>query len=211
LERKLQLLRGELVRWRGAEVGARFGLGRGVRILYPRWLETGDDVTIEDYGYLHCLSSGGVRIGGHTSIARNLMLHCGCTVGDASHGYFEIGEHCYIGPNAVMGASGGIRIGNRVLFGPDVIISSENHQYEDHELEIDCQGTSRRGVTIEHGCWVASRAVILDGITIGMGAVVAAGAVVTRNVPPYAVVAGVPAKVIKQRGKGLRPDAGLVG
>jgi acetyltransferase-like isoleucine patch superfamily enzyme len=142
-------------------------------------------------GYLHCLSQRGVRIGSHTSIARNVHLHCGGTPEDYAHGHFEIGERSFIGPNAVMGAGGGIVIGNHVLFGPDVVVSSENHCFDDPSLRIRNQGVRRRGVVIEDDCWIASKAVVLDGVMIWQGSVVAAGAVVTQDVPPYSVVAGV--------------------
>ncbi len=199
-ERRQELLRGWWLQRRGARAGRRFGVGPGLRVLYPECLVVGDDVTIEGPGYLHCLSERGVRIGSHTSIARNIHLHCGGTPNDYAHGYFEIGDHCYIGPNAVMGAGGGIRIGSHVLFGPDVVISSEDHCFDDPDRLISSQGVTRHGVVIEDGCWIASKAVVLDGVTLGAGAVVAAGAVVTRNVPPGAIVAGVPARVVRYRG-----------
>ncbi len=199
-ERRQELLRGWWLRQRGARAGVRFGVGPGLRVLYPECLSVGDDVTIEGPGYLHCLSERGVRIGSYTSIARNVHLHCGGEPGDYAHGYFEIGDHCYIGPNAVMGAGGGIRIGSHVLFGPDVLISSENHRFDNPDELIRSQGVVRCGVVIQAGCWVASKAVILDGVTLGAGSIVAAGAVVVRDVPPKAIVAGVPARVIRYRG-----------
>jgi acetyltransferase-like isoleucine patch superfamily enzyme len=110
VERRLQLERGRVARWRGIQAGKRLSLGRGVRILHPACLHVGDDVSIEDYGYLHCLSARGVHIGDHTSIGRNLWLHCGGKPDDYDHGYFEIGEHSFIGCNAALGAGGGIRI-----------------------------------------------------------------------------------------------------
>ena len=103
-----------------------------------------------------------------------------------------------------LGAGGGIAIGDHVLFGPDVVVSSENHLFDDVDKRIDEQGVTRHGVVIEDDCWIASKAVILDGVLIVRGSVVAAGSVVTCDVPPYSVVAGVPAKVIRQRGGGRR-------
>jgi carbonic anhydrase/acetyltransferase-like protein (isoleucine patch superfamily) len=199
--RRLELLRGRLARWRGAHAGARFGLGPGLVLLYPSAFYAGDDVTIEGPGYLHCLSGRGVRIGTGTSFARNLWLHCGGTFEDYDHGYFEIGEHSFIGPNAVMGAGGGITIGSHVLMGPDIVISSENHHFDDPQVRISDQGVFHRGVVIEDDVWIASKAVILDGVTVGHGSVIAAGAVVTRSVPPYSIVAGVPARVLRRRGE----------
>lgn len=201
VERRLQLARGRIARWRGVRAGERFGLGRGVRILYPGFLEVGDDVTIEDYGYLNCLSAGGVRIGSGTCFARNLSLHCGGATGEYSESFFAIGEHCYIGPNAVLGPSGGIRIGNHVLVGPNLVISSENHRFDDPDSPIYQQGVAPGKVLIADNCWLASNVTILAGVTLGEGCVVAAGAVVTKDVPPHSIVGGVPARLLRMRGQ----------
>lgn len=199
IERRLELLRGWQLRLRGAQCGARFGLGRSVRVEFPDCLKTGNDVSISDYSYLHCLSPEGVTIGNHTSIDRNLWLHCGGRINDFGHGFVKIGDHSYIGCNAVIGAGGGIRIGNNVLIGQNVNIHSENHNFEDPNRLIREQGISCKGIIIEDDVWIGSKATILDGVIVGCGAVIAAGAVVTHSVPAYAVVGGVPAKLIKSR------------
>jgi len=200
LERRLQLWRGKWTHWRGAHTGRRFGVGQGVRILYPSCLTVGDDVTLYDYGYLHCLSERGVRIGSHTSIDRNLWLHCGGSPDDYRHGYFEIGDHSFIGCNAVMGAGGGVRIGNNVLIGQSVHVHAENHNFADATRRINEQGVTYQEVVIEDDVWIGSRVMILAGVTIGCGAVIGGGAVVTTSIPPYAIAVGVPARVVGQRG-----------
>jgi acetyltransferase-like isoleucine patch superfamily enzyme len=197
IERRLQLWRGRIVQFRGASVGIRFGLGRSVRVLYPSHFEAGHDVTIDDYGYLHCLSSSGVSLGNHTSIARNFWLSCGRSA--TSIGGFKIGDYSFIGPNSVMGAGGPISIGNHVQMGPNVTITAENHVFDDATLQIDQQGLSHIGVIIEDDCWIGGQATILDGVRIGRGSIVGAGAVVTTNIPPFSVAVGVPARVIKKR------------
>lgn len=201
LNRKRELWRGHWIRLIGAKGGYRFGVGPGVRILYPHCLTVGDNVTIEGPGYLHCLSEAGVRIGNNSCIARNLYLHCGGTLDNHAHGFFHMGENSFIGCNAVMGAGGGIRIGNHVLIGQTVNMHAENHQFGDASRRIDQQGVSYQGIVVEDDVWIGSKATILDGVTISRGAVVGAGAVVTKSVPPYAIVAGVPAKVVGMRGE----------
>ena len=98
-----------------------------------------------------------------------------------------------------MGCSGLITIGNNVMMSPGVSIYAENHNFLDSTLPMKEQGVTVSFVTIEDDCWIASNSCILAGVTIGKGSVVAAGSVVTKNVPPYSVVAGIPATVIKSR------------
>jgi acetyltransferase-like isoleucine patch superfamily enzyme len=143
-----------------------------------------------------------VRIGSHTSIARNVWLHCGGTPEDHEHGFFEIGDDSFIGCNAVLGAGGGITIGSRVLIGQTVNIHAESHIFADPARPIREQGVRYQGVVIEDDVWIGSKATILDGVTVGQGAVIGAGAVVTRSVPAYGIATGVPARVVKFRGEG---------
>jgi acetyltransferase-like isoleucine patch superfamily enzyme len=201
INRKLELARGRIVGWRGAQVGERFGLGKGVTCIFPSFLTTGNDVTIGEYSYLHCLAEKGVKIGNFSSIDRNLWLHCGGTPQSYGHGYFELGDHSFIGCNAVIGAGGGIKIGNHVLIGQCVNFHAENHQFGDGSLRINQQGVTYQGIVVEDDVWIGSKATILDGVVIGQGAVVGAGSVVTKSVPPYAVAVGVPARVVSNRGE----------
>jgi acetyltransferase-like isoleucine patch superfamily enzyme len=199
INRKLELLRGSTVRWRGAKVGINFGLGRLTRFIYPSCFIAGDHVTIGDFSYLDCYSKHGVKIGHHTSIDRNLWLSCGGPSGSGT-GYFEIGDYSYIGCNAVIGAGGGgIKIGNNVLIGQTVNMHSESHVIGDTSVPIRNQGISYQGILIEDDVWIGSKATILDGVVIGTGAVIGAGAVVTKSIPAFGIAVGVPAKVIAVR------------
>jgi acetyltransferase-like isoleucine patch superfamily enzyme len=83
--------------------------------------------------------------------------------------------------------------------GPRVSIYAENHVFENPAILMKDQGVVKKEVIIEDDCWIASNSIILAGVTIGKGSVVAAGSVVTENVAPYSVIAGVPAKWIKSR------------
>jgi acetyltransferase-like isoleucine patch superfamily enzyme len=199
IERRLQLARGRWVQMRGAQVGARFGLGYRVQILYPSWLQVGEDVTIDDYTYLHCLSKKGVFIGDRTSLGRSVWLHNGCTLEKGLHGYFHIGHDSFLGCNAVVGSSGGVHIGNHVQIGPNLLISSENHVFKDNSRRIDEQGVDHEAVEIQDNCWIGSNVTILAGVTVATGSVIAAGAVVTKSLPSNSVIAGIPAKAIKYR------------
>jgi acetyltransferase-like isoleucine patch superfamily enzyme len=115
----------------------------------------------------------------------------------------EIGESTIIGHNALLDARKQLTIGSNVNISNEVMIWTLHHDYND-------PGFANAGapVIIEDYVWLCSRAIILPGVTIGKGAVVAAGAVVTRNVPPFVVVGGVPAKQIAVRNQNLNYDLG---
>ena len=106
-----------------------------------------------------------------------------------------IGDHTRIGlHNTIIGP---VDIGNHVNLAQGITVTALNHNFSDTNKRIDEQGVSTNPVTIEDNVWVGANAVILPGVTIGEHCVVAAGAVVTKDVPPHSLVAGVPAKVIK--------------
>ena len=107
-----------------------------------------------------------------------------------------IGDHTRIGlHNTIIGP---VTIGSHVNLAQGITVTALNHNFEDAEKRIDEQGVSTTPVTIEDDVWIGANAVILPGVHIGNHCVVAAGAVVTKDVPPHSLVAGVPAKVIKQ-------------
>lgn len=107
-----------------------------------------------------------------------------------------IGDHTRIGlHNTIIGP---VTIGCHVNLAQGITVTALNHNFEDSDKRIDEQGVSTTPVTIEDDIWIGANAVILPGVTIGNHSVVAAGAVVTKNVPPHSLVAGVPAKIIKQ-------------
>lgn len=111
----------------------------------------------------------------------------------------EIDCNTSINRNFFINARGQISIGKNVLIGPYVIIYSTNHIFDNTCMSINEQGQTEEPVIIEDDVWIGARSVILPGVIIGKGAVIAAGAVVTKNVEPYSIVGGVPAKFIKYR------------
>jgi acetyltransferase-like isoleucine patch superfamily enzyme len=110
-----------------------------------------------------------------------------------------MGNNSNIGPYNYIGCSGKITIGDNVMLAPRVSIYAENHVFDNPNITIKAQGVSKMDVVIEDDCWIAANVVILAGVTIGKGSVVAAGSVVNEDVPAFSVVAGVPARVIKSR------------
>lgn len=117
---------------------------------------------------------------------------------------FGKGEGIVIGDNSGLGVNcvvrGPLEIGTNVMMGPDVRIMTAKHDTSRTDIPMRQQGhLPKQKVTISDDVWIGARVIILPGISIGTGSIIGAGAVVTKDVPEYSVVAGVPAKVIKYR------------
>lgn len=140
--------------------------------------------------------NGSIAIGAHCTIAPGVILQGNVTMGDNSsiQSYSII-----IGYGSREEPAGRIVIGNYVRIAPFVQMIAANHNFSDPDKPIGLQGLTPAPIIIEDDVWVAGRATITAGVTVGTGSVIAAGAVVTRDIPPRSIVGGVPAKVIKSR------------
>lgn len=116
------------------------------------------------------------------------------------------GNNLHINGGAYLYGRGGLTIGNHVLIGQNAIILSSTHHWTDPTRPIVFQGHRAAPVTIGDDVWIGANAVILPGVTLASGTVVGAGAVVTHDTAPYAIVAGVPARQIGER---PRPEPGV--
>lgn len=114
-------------------------------------------------------------------------------------GSISIGNNCSIGAYNILDGSGELFIGNHVRIGSHVCIYSANHIFESRTELIYKQGMDYKKVIVNDDVWIGAHVTILAGVSIGEGAVLAAGSVVTKDVLPYTIVAGVPAKPIKER------------
>jgi acetyltransferase-like isoleucine patch superfamily enzyme len=133
----------------------------------------------------------GIRIGSKTRIYGKMNIEgAGGIVANVT-----IGAECMLTTPVYLNASGEIRIGDRVTIGHHVVVITDNHNMDNPWKRGGDRYTAP--VVIEDGVWVGARATILPGVTLGRGCVVAAGALVARDVPPHTLVGGVPAKHIK--------------
>ncbi len=128
-------------------------------------------------------------------LGRKSVIESYCCINNAV-GDVTIGDHTRIGIHCTV--IGPVSIGNNVNLAQGITVTALNHNFEDTTRRIDEQGISTKPVVIGDDVWIGANAVILPGVTIGRHVVVAAGAVVTKDVPDYCVVAGVPAKVVKE-------------
>ena len=135
---------------------------------------------------------GRINIGDRTSIRSFALLY---TYGGA----IDIGSECSINPYTIVYGHGGIQIGNQVRIAAHSLLVAANHNFDSIDIPIHEQGGTAKGIHIEDDVWIGSGARILDGVRIGRGAIVAAGAVVTSDVPEFTIVGGVPARPIRSR------------
>lgn len=137
-----------------------------------------------------------IRIGNNVHFGRN------CTL-DARGGAILIGDRVMSNDGVILNASvgGRIEVGADSLIGPNVVLRSASHRFDDPGRLIRDQGHVTGDIRIGRDVWLAANVTVLPDVTIGDGAVIAAGAVVSRDIPAYAVAAGVPAKVIRKRGE----------
>jgi acetyltransferase-like isoleucine patch superfamily enzyme len=122
---------------------------------------------------------------------------------DVEDGDIEIGDSTYIGAQVRLDGPGFIKIGRDCTIASYSTLVAGNHHFSDRSRPIREQGMSYKGITVEDDCWLGSGVRVLDGVTIGRGSVIGAGSVVTKDIPPYSIAVGVPAKVIGEREQGM--------
>lgn len=139
------------------------------------------------------------------ALARHIFADCGAGVIIKQNCYFGEGSTLRVGSNSQLGENARIdhhvTIGNDVVMGPDVVIMTVAHAFEDPSTPVRLQGgLPNEPVVIGNDVWIGTRVIIMPGVTIGDGAVIGAGSVVTKDVPAGAVAVGVPCRPIRQRG-----------
>ena len=173
-------------------------LGKKTKIKFKNKITLGKTTQIGDNVEINALSKQGVIIGNNFTILRNSIIECTGVISEIGEG-LVIGDNVGIAQNCFIQVRGKVVIGNNVILGPGVSLFSENHNFNDLNKQIKDQGVTRIGIEICDGVWIASGATILDGVKIGENSIIAAGAVVINDVPPYSIIGGIPAKVLKNR------------
>lgn len=162
-----------------------------------KWLENKDihihkQVFKEKTSRIKIKWGGAIWIDEKTEILDGVIIY---TYG----GKISIGKNCSINPYAIIYGHGGVTIGDNVLIAAQCMIIAANHNFVSKDIPICFQGNNAKGITIEDDVWLGHGCSILDGVTIGRGAIIGAGSVINKSVPPFTIVAGVPAKVIRTR------------
>lgn len=133
-----------------------------------------------------------IQIGDNISIRDGAILI-------PNNGSINIGNNCSVGAYNILDGTGGLTIGNQVRIGPHVCIYSANHRFRNKNIAIHKQGLDLNPVVIEDNVWIGAQVTILAGVKISSGSVIAAGAVVTKDVEENSIMAGNPAKKISDR------------
>jgi acetyltransferase-like isoleucine patch superfamily enzyme len=157
--------------------------------LNPFFHNKGKSSIIRNSSRLDVLPFNKFNIGSKSTIEDFTTINNG--VGDVL-----IGDNTLIGIGNVL--IGPLTIGNNIIIAQYVVMSGLNHDYESVDLPISAQPISKRQITIDDDCWIGANVVITSGVKIGKHCVIAAGSIVTRDVPPFSIAAGNPARIIKQ-------------
>lgn len=189
-------LRRHTYRWILGGMGRNVTIGRNVTLRGGCRIHLGDDVHIDDNCVLDARgATASIAIGDGVLIARNSIVR-------ARDGRLTIGDGADIGCNCILGTDSRLAVGDKVLIAAFAyLVAGGNHVFDDPDTPVIDQGTtSRGGIAVGDGSWIGARVTVLDGVTIGAGAVVGSHALVTRDIPPRAVAQGTPAEVVRERG-----------
>jgi acetyltransferase-like isoleucine patch superfamily enzyme len=177
-----------------AACGKNVSFGVNVTLRHPGKIRLGDDVAVDDGCVLDAKGTAnqGIRIGRRVFLGRNTILSCkdGDILLDDG---VNISFHC-----AVFSASS-VHIGADTLLAAYCYVVGGGHEFARTDVPVIQQGRPSKGIDVGRGCWLGAGAVILDGVSVGHDAIVGAHAVVTDDVPPLAVAAGAPARVVRDR------------
>jgi acetyltransferase-like isoleucine patch superfamily enzyme len=165
-------------------IGSQVALGEGTRVSRTALLRTlgreDEEIVVGDHSFIH---------------DRAMLLSCG--------GRIRLGDRCSVNPYSIIYGHGGTVIGDDVRIASHCVIVPGNHVFAAVDVPIAEQGVTCVGITIGSDVWLGTGSTILDDVVVGDGAIVAAGAVVTRDVPPTMIVAGIPARRIGTRGESV--------
>ncbi|GJL81676.1 MAG: hypothetical protein DHS20C01_13100 [marine bacterium B5-7] len=181
-----------------AKSGRGVVIGHHVGLRAPGNIDIGDNVVIDDFTNLSFRGTENhhIRIGNNVLIGRMSMIK-------TRAGSIDIQDHVHIGPNCHLGTAESLVIGEYTLIGFNCSIGGLLHGSKRTDIPMVKQPLETRGgVSIGRDVWLGAAVTVIDGTNIGDGAIVGAGSVVTRDIPPYAIAVGIPARVVRYRTNG---------
>ncbi len=174
--------------------GDNVNFGMGVVLRHPHKIEIGTNVVIDDFCLLDAkgTDNSGIEIGNGVFLGRNSILSC-------KNGDIVLKDEVNIGFNCEVFSASKVILEQSVLVAAYTYLVGGGHDFDSTETHVLAQGRSSKGITVDRGAWLGAGARILDGVRIGRDSIIGANAVVTKDVPEYAIVGGVPAAVIRDR------------
>ena len=191
-EVRLEYYKGKL-----KNLGKNVKIGTGVKIVNPEYVTIGDDVTIYDDVTIIARGEGGVEIGDGCYLCERAYID----TQSPEEGYVKIGNKVYVGTGTTLFGHKGLEIGDNCLFAQNITLTPYSHIFDNPDDIIWNQGGHSKKVTIGNDCYIGMGVNIMYSGDIGEGSIIGAGSTVVKPIPPYSVAVGVPAKVIKKRGK----------
>ena len=128
----------------------------------------------------------------------DVRIREGCYI-DAHSGWIRLANKVFLGPQCMIYGHGGLTVGENTMIAGQTAIIPANHVFDRTDIPLRDQGETAKGVVIEENVWIGAKCLILDGVRIGHDAIIGGGSVVTKDVPPYSIAVGSPARVIKNR------------
>ena len=188
------LLRSRLYPKLLGRAGRNVTFGAGVVLRHPRKITIGDNVVVDDGCVLDAKGSDnrGIVLGNGVFLGRNTILNC-------KNGDITLEDNVNVGSNVTVFSASDVRVGADNLIAAYCYLVGGTHNFSDPGVPVLHQGRTSSGIRVGPGGWLGAHVTVFDGVRIGRHAVIGAGSVVNRDVPDYAVAAGVPAKVLKKR------------
>ncbi len=193
------------MKWQLPHVSGWMLADRGARVMHGGHLRSGRQFSLEEGCLINALSKRGIVFGNRCTVGRFASICPTNPLLDEPGEGLKMGDHSNVGPYSYIGCSGYVEIGSRVMMGPRVNLMAENHNFSRTDIPMKDQGVLRKFIRIEDDVWLGVNSTVVAGVTVGRGAIVAAGAVVTADVSPYAIVGGIPARLIRNRKDPMEP------
>jgi acetyltransferase-like isoleucine patch superfamily enzyme len=188
------VLRRLLYPWILGACGRNVTFGANVTLRHPGKIRIADDVAVDDGCVLDAkgTANDGIRIGRRVFLGRNTILAC-------KDGDIVLEDGVNVSYQCAVFSASSVRIGADTLLAAYCYVVGGGHAFDRTDVPVIRQGRPSKGIDIGTGAWLGAGALILDGVSVGHDAVVGAHAVVTLDVPPFAVAAGAPARVVRDR------------
>ncbi|WP_247744032.1 acyltransferase [Shimia sp. R9_3] len=188
------LLRQKIYRALIGKLGKSVVISRGVTLRCPQRLSLEEGTLVDENTVFDIKSTeASVSVGAESQIMSGVRFETGY------EGSITVGSNSFVGAYTILNGHGGLTIGDNALIAGHCHIIAGNHGFADLNTPMISQGVNCLGIHIEDDVWLGSGVRVLDGVRIGHGSIISAGAVVTQNVEPYSIMGGVPAKLIRKR------------